>query len=593
MIDGLLLALLAQPTTPPPQTPPPCAIRFTDEAAARGLTWVSHCGDATKKRWLVEEIGLGCALFDMDGDGDLDLFLADACRLAPPKELTAGVDPLDADWRPVIDESGAGQCRLLRNDGSGRFEDVTEGSGAGQRLFAQGAIAVDHDGDGDVDLYLTCFGSDRLLENDGRGHFTDVTARAKLGDRRWSVGAAFLDADRDGDLDLYVANYFSMQVAVDPQCWRKVDCPYFGIPAACGPKGMVPEPDVFYANQGDGTFAEASEASGIRAVAPSYGLGVVAFDWDLDGDVDLYVGNDSRANHLFDNDGKGRFTEIGDLAGCAVSRNGVEQASMGLACGDFDGNGLLDLACTNFSHDDNTVYANQGDGMFLDVTSRMGFGTSAYLSLGWGTDFVDLDQDGALDFFVANGHVYPEADQRAPELSYRQRNLVYRNVGGRFEDVTGSAGPGLERRAPFRGAAFGDVDDDGDVDVVVMALDEAPSLLVNQANSPGRAAPASHWLLLALEGAGKNRSAIGARAVAEVAGKSLLRVVRSGGSFASTSDPRLHFAWRGADAASAPAKIDRLTVTWPDGKKQLFADVAADRVLRLVEDGKLEERSRQ
>ncbi len=560
---------------------PPPAIVFTDEAAARGITWVNHCGDPGKKRYVLEVIGNGCALFDKEGDGDLDAFLVDACRIGPAETLPKGVDPLDVDWRPLSDGPGAGQCRLLENDGRGRFTDVTDVSGAGLRAFGQGVTVADYDGDGDLDLYVTCWGPNHLLENDGRGVFSDVTDRAGVGDPRWSVGAAFFDADGDGDLDLYVGNYLAMAVARDPKCWRKVDCPYFDLLTVCGPKGMVPEADTFYVNQGDGTFRDASESFGLRAVAPSYALGVVAFDFDLDGDQDVYVGNDSRANYLFENDGHGVFTEIADLAGCAVSRNGVEQASMGVACGDFDGNGLLDLATTNFSHDDNSVYANQGGGVFLDVTSRMAFGPKAYLSLGWGTEFADFDQDGALDFFVANGHVYPEADRRAPELTYRQQNRVYRNAGGRLVDVTEQAGPGLERKASFRGAAFGDVDDDGDVDVLVMAMNEAPSLLINHASDAGR------WLALALEGAGMNRFAVGARALAEVGGRRLLRVVRAGGSFASSSDPRLHFG------LGAAAKLDRLTITWPDGKTQSFSDVAGGRILRLVEGGALVERPRQ
>jgi hypothetical protein len=560
---------------------PPSSIWFVDEAEARGVTAINHCGDATKKRYALEEIGNGCAFFDKDGDGDLDVFLADACTIEPgdPK------DPLDHDWKPRLD----GQCRLYENDGIGRFADVTEASGAGVRAFAQGVNACDYDGDGDVDLFVTCWGPDFLLENDGKGKFADVTARAGVSDPRWSVGAAFFDADRDGDLDLYVSNYFSMAVAVDPKCWRKVDCPYFDIPAACGPKGMVPEADCYYVNRGDGTFRDASRR--VKDVAPSYGLGVVAFDHDLDGDVDVYVGNDSQPNHLFDNDGKGDFVESADLFGCSVSRNGVGQASMGVACGDFDENGFPDLAVTNFSHDDNTVYANQGGGTFLDVTARLNFGTAAYLSLGWGTELVDLDNDGDLEFVVANGHVYPEVDVRAPELAYKQVNLVWRNDGGRFTDVTAQAGPGFARKASFRGLACGDFDDDGDVDLLVVAQNERPSLLVNQARerdvaaTPG--ATKTGFVVLKLEGSGKNRDAIGARAVAEIGSRKLLRFVRSGGSFASSHDPRLHFGLGEAK------KIDKLTVTWPDGTVQTFADVAGSRFLQLRQGGELAERPRQ
>jgi len=570
------------------QSSAPSSLRFTEEAAARGLVATNHCGDPVKKRYILETIGNGCALFDKDGDGDLDAFLVDSCALLPPETG----DPLDHDWRPALD----GQCRLFENDGHGRFTDVTESSGAGLRVFGCGVTAVDYDGDGDVDLFVTCWGDDHLLQNDGKGRFTDVTAKAKLSDPYWSIGSCFFDADGDGDLDVYVSNYVAMAIARDPKVWRKVDCPYFDILTICGPKGMVPEIDSFFVNDGDGTFHDASESSGIRDVQPSYGMGCTAFDEDLDGDVDVYVGNDSRANYLFENDGKGHFTDVADLAGVAVSRNGVGQASMGIACGDLDGNGLPDLVVTNFSHDDKEVYANQGGGNFLDVTSRMSFGPATYLALSWGTELADFDCDGDLDLFIANGHVYPEADRRAPELTYKQINRLYRNDGGILADATATAGPGFDRKASFRGVAIGDVDDDGDLDVLVMTQNEAPSLLINQlfgaanggATNAGTdgATPRPHWLLLALEGAGKNRGAIGARVVAELGGKKQLRQVRAGASFASSHDPRLHFG-----LGTSPT-LDRLTVTWPDGKTQTFEKLAADRVVILKEGGELVERSR-
>ncbi|MBM4014804.1 MAG: CRTAC1 family protein [Planctomycetes bacterium] len=547
-------------------------ITLVDEAAARGVTALLHCGDPVKRRYLLECIGCGCALFDKDGDGDLDLFLVDAGTIGPPPDLPEGADPLAVDWKPRKD----GQCRLYENDGAGRFRDVTEASGAGIRVFGQGVTAADYDGDGDLDLYVTCWGPNRLLQNDGSGRFTDVTRGTGVGDPHWSVGAAFFDADGDDDLDLYVGNYLAMAIARDPDCWRKVDCPFLDVPAACGPKGMVPETDSFFRNKGDGDFRDMSEKAGIHDHEPRYALGVVAFDHDQDGDVDVYVGNDSRANSLWDNDGKGRFFDLGDLSGAAVNRDGVAQASMGVACGDLDGDGLFDLAVTNFSHDDNTVYRNEGGGNFADITARHPFGSKAYLSLGWGTEFVDFDGDGALDLFVANGHVYPEADVRAPELSWKQQNRVYQQVNGILRDVTDTAGSGLQRKASFRGAAFGDVDGDRDVDVVVMAMDEPPALLINQGD--GRDA-----LLLELrQPTGMNRFAIGARAVATVGGKRLARQVRAGGSFASMSDLRLHFGLGGAP------RIDRLEVTWPDGTRQEFGDVAGGRTARLVKGGAIE-----
>jgi hypothetical protein len=550
---------------------PSVRFRFTDEAAARGLVAQNHCGSATKKRYLLEEIGNGCALFDMDGDGDLDAFLPDSCALVPPKEP-------NGDFGLALD----GECRLFENDGHGRFRDVTAASGAGLRCFAQGATAADYDGDGDLDLYVTCYGPNHLLQNDGRGRFADVTARAGVGDDHWSVGSAFFDADGDGDLDLYVANYFAMTRARDPDCWKKVDCPYFDLLAACGPKGMVPEPDTFYVNNGDGTFRDASVASGIRDVPDSYGLGVVAFDYDDDGDQDVYVANDSRAHNLFENDGKGRFTDVGDLMGCALSRSGLAQAGMGVGCGDFDGDLDLDLFLTNFSHDDPTLYQNDGAKGFFDVTSRHAFGVEAWLALSWGTEFVDFDGDGDLDLFVANGHVYPEADRRAPELTYAQVNRVYLNEEAHFRDVTGSAGPGLRRKASFRGAAFGDVDGDGDQDVLVAAQNEPPSLLINHA-ADGAGAGAIH---VSLEGSGMNRFAVGARVVAEVGTKKLLRTVRAGGSFASSSTTALHFG------LGAQAEATHLTVTWPNGKVESADHVAGGSRLCWREGGRPVETTR-
>ncbi|MSP15924.1 MAG: CRTAC1 family protein [Myxococcales bacterium] len=529
------------------------SFQFRDEAAARGVLAINHCGAVLEKRYALEEIGQGCALFDKDSDGDLDLYLVDGCGLVPP------VKP-GSDW--TIDNSG--RCTLYENDGTGRFVDVTDRAGdAGLRCFGAGVTVADYDGDGDLDLFVTCFGSDRLLQNDGAGSFRDVTAKAGVGDDLWSTGAAFFDADGDGDLDLYVCNYFAMTIARDPDCWNKVDCPYFELKAACGPKGMVAEPDRYWVNQGDGTFRDGTEAAGFAAVEARYALGIVALDVEGDGDQDLFVANDSRANYLFVNDGTGHFIEEADLAGVALSASGLQQAGMGVAVGDYDGDLDLDLLTTNFSHDDNTLYQNDGHGSFLDVTARHAWGTETWLALGWGTAFADFDSDGDLELFVANGHVYPGADQRAPELTYRQLCRAYEQDAGRFRDVTAAAFPGTPPRKSFRGAAFGDVDGDGDVDVAVMAQNEAPSLFIN--STPTRADRAAIAFDLLQQGG--NFHAIGARLVVEAGGKSQVRCVQACGSFQSSNELTLRFGIAGA------TRVAKATVTWPDGVTETALDL--------------------
>ena len=556
-----------EPVTPPAETreDPPLPFSFTDEATARGLDVVNHCGSPTNKRYLLEEIGQGCALYDLDGDGDLDAFLVDACTLTPPPEGSKG------DWLPAMD----GQCRLYENDGHGRFEDITEAAGVGYRGFGQGVSIADYDNDGDPDLYLTCWGENLLYRNegvrDGTVFFQEVAAEAGVADPYWSVGSCWLDAEGDGDLDLYVVNYFAMALKRDPDCWRKVECPYQGTLTACGPKGMIAEPDRFYENQGDGTFRDRSRESGILGVEARYGLGATTLDYDLDGDVDIYVANDSRGNFLFENDGSGRFLEMADLTGTSLSRGGLPQAGMGVACGDFDGDLDPDLFLTNFSHDYNTLYRNEGGLDFLDVTRRIGFSEVDYFSLGWGTAFLDLDHDGDLDLFVCNGHVYPEADQRGPELSYKQLNRVYVNEAGRVRDVTAQAGPGLTRRASSRGMAVGDVDNDGDLDALIVDLNERPTLLIQEHRGAG------HWLQVSLEGVADSRDAVGARVVAQIGASSQVREVRRGGSFASCHDPRLHF---GTGAAQV---VDRLEIRWPNGEVQVLVQVTADRWIHVTQ----------
>ncbi len=528
-------------------------IWLVDEAKARGVTGENHCGDPLKKRYLLETIGNGCALFDYDGDCDLDLYVVDGCTLVPPdKEDCPSFLVAGEDWRPGFD----GQSRLYENDGRGFFEDVTPKSGASFRGFGVGASAADYDGDVDVDLYVTCWGPNLLFRNNGDRTFTEVGRQAGVADDRWSIASCWFDAENDGDLDFYVTNYFAMTVARDPDCWRKVDCPFFDLKTPCGPKGMVPEPGALFQNHGDGTFLDASVESGIHAAPNSYGLGAVAFDFERDGDADLYVANDSRANYLFVNDGAGHFEECADLLGAALNRDGIAQAGMGIGCGDYDGDTDLDLFLTNFSHDNNTLYRNEGT-EFLDVTFHSGFPGDVYYALGWGAEFADFDNDGDLELFVANGHIYPEADVRAPELNYKDYNRLYVIEQGKFVDVTFRSGPGMSKKSSTRGAAVGDLDNDGDLDLVLVEQNEAPTLLINQRRDASRQS-----VTLLLQGVNGNSSAIGAEVVAECGPRRMLRVVRSGHSYACGGDPRLHF---GLDREES---LSRATVRWPDGGTQ-------------------------
>ncbi len=525
---------------------------FVNEAESRGVTAVNHCGDPETKTWALEEIGNGCAWIDFDRDRDQDLFIVDASTLVP------GEKPGDP-WTIA----GDGRSTLYENDGTGHFTDITEKSRAMVSGFGVGVSVADFDNDRDPDLYITCWGPNRLLRNDGGGRFTDVSDHAGVAKNSWSVGSCWFDAEGDGDLDLYVANYFAMNEERDPECWKKRDCDYRTLKVACGPQGMVAEKDHFFLNNGNGTFEDVSATCGIwDDVVPQYGLGAVAFDFDSDNDMDIYVANDSRGNFLFENDGKGHFTQLADLLGASLNRDGVPQAGMGIACGDFDNDRDADLFLTNFSHDYNTLYRNDSGMEFLDISRRMGMKQSEFFALSWGTEFADFDNDGSLDLVVANGHVYPEADERGPELAYRQRNTIYRQVDGEFVDVSDRAGPGFERRSSSRGLACGDADNDGDLDLVIIEQNETPSLLINET-------PGGRSLMVSLQATDDNRDAVGSRVVAFLGDSEQVRFMRRGHSFASCHDPRLHFG------LGAEGKVDRIEVTWPNGTTSQYTSLPA------------------
>ena len=527
---------------------------FAEVAKAAGLDQLTVYGGTHTNRYLLETTGCGVAVLDIDGDGWMDVFLVNGTTLE-------GFPP-----------SKGPMCHLYRNTHDGAFEDVTARAGVGQSGWGQGACAADYDNDGHDDLFVTSWGQNHLYRNRGNGTFEDVTARAGLigPARRWGAGCAFIDYDRDGNLDLVAANYIDFDLATAPVPESGL-CRYKGVPVACGPPGLRGGKNVLYHNKGDGTFEDVSVKSGITAAAGTYGLGVSTLDFDDDGWTDIYVANDSNPSTLYRNNHDGTFADIAVAAGCAYSQDGKPQAGMGVAIGDYDRNGTMDIFKTNFAGDTSTLYANTGKGFCEDHTFQSGMGRNTRW-LGWGVGFVDLDLDGWLDLFLVNGHVYPEVEQLKTEVGYRQRKVVYRNLGnGRFEDVTETLGPPVTTPKAGRGAAFADLDNDGDIDIVVNNVNDRPDLFRTKAPD-GR-----DWLLIKLVGHKSNRSAIGARVRAVVGDRVQVQEVRGGGSYYAQNDLRVHFGLGSA------THVDRVEVRWPTGVEESWADVPVNRIVTLEE----------
>ena len=527
---------------------------FSEIARTAGIDQLTVYGGARTNRYLLETTGCGVAVLDVDGDGWLDVFLVNGTTLEgfPPEK--------------------APMCHLYRNRRDGTFEDVTARSGVGQTGWGQGACAADYDNDGHDDLFVTSWGQNHLYRNRGDGTFEDVTLRAGLKNARprWGAGCAFLDYDRDGSLDLIAANYIDFDLANAPVPESGL-CRYKGLPVACGPPGLRGGHNVLYHNKGNGTFEDVSARAGLAATAGTYGLGVSTFDFDGDGWTDVYVANDSNPSTLYRNNHDGTFTDVAIGAGCAYSQDGKPQAGMGVAIGDYDRNGTMDIFKTNFAGDTSTLYANSGTGFCEDRTFQSGIGRNTRW-LGWGVGFADFDLDGWLDLFLVNGHVYPEVDRLQAEVGYRQRKVVYRNLGnGRFEDVTDALGAPVTTPKAGRGASFADLDNDGDIDVIVNNVNDRPDLF--RTNAPaGRS-----WLIVKLVGRKSNRSAIGARVRAIVGDRTETQEVRGGGSYYAQNDLRVHFGLAGA------ARVDRLEVRWPTGLEETWTDVPVNRILTLDE----------
>jgi hypothetical protein len=519
----------------------PSLIRFANATAAAGLGPINIAGTPTKD-YLIDANGNGVAWFDYDNDGDLDALLVNGSTL---EHMKAGGDRM---------------TDLYRNDGTGRFVNVSSETGLTRRGWGTGVCVADYDNDGFVDVYVTAFGPNVLWRNIGGRQFA---ATGEAADARLSTGCAFGDYDRDGFVDLYVANYVRFHPAQIPARGSPA-CKFANILTYCGPRPLPGEPDALYRNTGKGTFVDVTKSAGV--VDPGYyGFGVLFSDLNDDGWPDIYVANDSTPNLFFRNLQNGRFAEEALLSGLAVSADGREQAGMGVDAGDFDGDGRLDIVKTNFSQDYTTLYRNEGGGLFVDASFRSGLAATLGLYLGWGVGLVDFDNDGPLDLFIANGHVYPDI-ARTGMSTYRQRNQVFRNDGaGRFHHITTDVGGPLLLEQSSRGAAFGDYDNDGDIDVLVSVIDEAPMLLRNETRG-------NHWITVALEGAKSNRSAIGAKVTIEIAGRRQVAEVRSGGSYISQNDLRVHFG------LGPSTVIDRLVIRWPNGTLDTATRVAADRM---------------
>jgi enediyne biosynthesis protein E4 len=535
-------------------TPPPIDFSFVNVAREAGLDAVTVYGGAASNKYLLETTGTGVAAIDYDGDGRLDLFFVNGSRL---EGFPAGRAPTN---------------HLYRNNGDGTFEDVTAKAGLEASGWGQGACVGDYDNDGHDDLFVSYWGRNRLYHNRGNGTFEEVTDSAGVANTRtrWGTGCAFLDYDRDGRLDLFVANYIDLDLATAPTPDSGL-CRYKGIRVACGPPGLTGGKNALYHNRGDGTFEDVAEKSGITSAKGTYGLGVSTLDFDDDGWTDLYVANDSNPSALYRNNHDGTFSDIGVTSGCAYSQDGKPQAGMGVAIGDYDRNGTMDVFKTNFAGDTSTLYSNTGRGLCEDRTFAAGIGLNTRW-LGWGTGWIDLDNDGWLDLFLTNGHVYPEVSQLKTEAGYKQRKVIYRNLGnGRFADISERLGSPVTEPKAGRGSAFGDFDNDGQTDVAIANVNDVPDLF-RLKGAAGR-----HWTTLTLVGTTSNRNAIGARVRCVAGGVTQWQEVRGGGSYMSQNDFRVHFG------LGAATRVERVEVRWPNGSEELWENLPADSFQTLKE----------
>ena len=542
----------AQSMARPPASGRPFNAHFVDVASAAGLRAPVIYGGVENKKYILESTGCGCAFFDYDNDGWMDIFLLCGTRL--------GGDPPEAT------------NRLYKNNRDGTFTDVTEKSGLGAVGWASGVCVGDYNNDGFEDLFCTYFGQNRLYRNSGDGTFTDVTKAAGLWNDqpRWGAGCSFVDYNRDGHLDLFVSNYVRFSFEHAPVPGENSNCNWKGVPVECGPRGLPTGRHSLYRNNGDGTFTDVSQLAGIAKATESYGMTVVAADFDEDGWPDIFVACDSTPSLLFMNNHDGTFREEGVVRGVSLSDDGMEQAGMGVGVGDYDLDGHLDLFKTHFAEDANGLYHNDGKGNFDDVTrsARIAVETR-YIC--WGAGIVDLDNDGHPDIFMVTGNVYPEVERKLPQYANKTPRAVFRNLGNHtFEELGQEAGPAVTEPHCSRGCAFGDFDNDGDVDILIVNLNEPPSLLRNDLKAN------QNWIKVKLEGVKSNRSAIGARVLVRYGGKVQSQALLSQSSYYSCNDTRLHFG------LGAAGSVD-IEVYWPNGFHEKLKGIPANQLVTVRE----------
>ena len=542
-VTSLLIALLA--ISAPPVRP------FHDITAEAGITFQHH--SAPDKRYIVESMSGGVALLDFDNDGLIDIYFVDSLTVDTAKKPAAA------------------RSALYRNLGSGKFEDMTDKAGVGHPGWGMGVCTADVDGDGWEDIYVTTLGRNRLYHNNHDGTFTDIAGQTGIAAGGWSTGCGFADYDRDGHLDLFVSRYVSVDLEHLPEFGKDKTCEYRGIAVQCGPRGLPGESDILFHNDGNGHFTDVSEKSGVSDRRTYFGLGIAWFDYNGDGWPDLYVANDATPNYLYRNNKDGTFTDVALPMGVAVSDDGAEQGSMGVALGDYLNSGRLSVFVTNFAEEYNDLYRHDGD-HFTDASFLSKTGPSSVPYVGWGTAFVDYDNDGLLDIIVVNGHVYPQLDtvHLGASAGYRQRKLLYRNRGdGTFEEIAGQIGPVMTDPRVGRGLAIGDLDNDGRLDVVVNNLDGSPEVLHNETPDRG------NWLIVKLTGKGGNTDAVGALVTARAGTMTGMRLIQSGSSDLSQNDKRLHFGLGGA------TEIESLEVRWPDDTTSTLRHVKANQIVTI------------